>query len=89
MARIKIADLPEDQKISREEMKKVTGGLLIKSIFFGLSQDEQTYAYYLDRDNGTVSFGDGLNGMTPLTGTNTVVATYRSGGGSSGNVSAT
>ena len=36
MARIKIADLPEDQKISREEMKKVTGGLLIKPIFFGL-----------------------------------------------------
>ena len=27
MARVKIVDLPEDQKISRAEMKKVSGGL--------------------------------------------------------------
>jgi hypothetical protein len=32
MARIRIKDLPADQKISREEMKKVTGGLLSKSL---------------------------------------------------------
>ena len=27
MARIKIKDLPEDQSISQEDMKKITGGL--------------------------------------------------------------
>jgi radical SAM protein with 4Fe4S-binding SPASM domain len=31
MARIKIKDLPKDQKITKEEMKKVFGGLLLKS----------------------------------------------------------
>ncbi|MBW2622223.1 MAG: hypothetical protein JRD68_04910 [Deltaproteobacteria bacterium] len=76
MARIKIDDLPADQKISREEMKKATGGLLIK----------QTYAYYLDRDNETVLFGDGLDGARLPTGTNNVAATYSSGSGSAGNV---
>lgn len=36
MARIKIKDLPKDQKISREELKKVIGGLLpISSKFPG------------------------------------------------------
>ncbi|MBW1710486.1 MAG: hypothetical protein JRG97_12835 [Deltaproteobacteria bacterium] len=29
MAKIKIKDLPKDKKISKEEMKKVTGGLAI------------------------------------------------------------
>jgi hypothetical protein len=30
MARIKIKDLPKDRKITKEEMKKVFGGLLLK-----------------------------------------------------------
>ncbi|MBN1292859.1 MAG: hypothetical protein JXB48_13545 [Candidatus Latescibacteria bacterium] len=28
MARIKINDLPKDQKVSRDEMKKIRGGLM-------------------------------------------------------------
>ena len=28
MARIKIKDLPKDPKISREEMKRISGGIL-------------------------------------------------------------
>ncbi len=30
MARIKIEDLPKDMKISKEEMKKVVGGALLR-----------------------------------------------------------
>ena len=29
MARIKIKDLPKDQKITKEEMKKVVGGIML------------------------------------------------------------
>jgi len=29
MARIKIKDLPKDQKISKEEMKKIKGGVIV------------------------------------------------------------
>ena len=29
MARIKISDLPQDLKVSREEMKKVIGGITL------------------------------------------------------------
>jgi hypothetical protein len=39
MARIKIKDLPKDRKISKEEMKKIKGGVIVnptlkfKSVF--------------------------------------------------------
>ena len=33
MARIKIKDLPKDSKVSKEEMKKVFGGLLTQPSF--------------------------------------------------------
>jgi hypothetical protein len=29
MARIKIKDLPKDQKVSKEEMKKIKGGVIV------------------------------------------------------------
>ena len=29
MGRIKIGDIPEDQKISKEEMRKVLGGIIV------------------------------------------------------------
>jgi hypothetical protein len=35
MARIKVKDLPKDTKISKDEMKRVKGGLLTTSILFG------------------------------------------------------
>jgi hypothetical protein len=31
MARIKIVDLPKDQKITKEEMKRVKGGVLLST----------------------------------------------------------
>ncbi|MBW2087217.1 MAG: hypothetical protein JRI54_14515 [Deltaproteobacteria bacterium] len=33
MARIKIKDLPADQKVSQEEMKKIMGGVLLHQDF--------------------------------------------------------
>ncbi|MEZ0471121.1 putative baseplate assembly protein [Luteimonas salinilitoris] len=45
--------------------------------------------YTLDHENGTVTFGDGRNGMAPPAGKNNVVmACYRSGGGAAGNLPA-
>lgn len=42
--------------------------------------------YALDRDDGTVIFGDGIHGRMPQVG-NTIQVSYRIGSGSSGNVS--
>lgn len=43
--------------------------------------------YILDRDNGTLFFGDGVRGMVPPSGKNNIIARrYRSGGGAGGNV---
>lgn len=45
-------------------------------------------AYVLSRSAGTVTFGDGKRGSIPPSGENNVVATYRTGGGTDGNVAA-
>ena len=44
MARIKIKDLPKDQKISRDEMKKVFGGTV------SAKQPYLQSGYYLESD---------------------------------------
>jgi predicted phage baseplate assembly protein len=45
--------------------------------------------YVIDRSVGVLSFGDGVRGMAPQPGTGNITArTYRSGGGSDGNVPA-
>ncbi len=41
--------------------------------------------YTLDRLTGTITFGDGAQGMIPPRGTNNVSASYQAGGGSAGN----
>jgi hypothetical protein len=41
--------------------------------------------YVLDRTAGTVSFGDGKHGRRPPAGSR-IAATYRTGGGSAGNI---
>jgi len=41
-------------------------------------------AYVLDRDAGTVTFGDGQSGQRPPSGSGDVSATYRAGGGATG-----
>ncbi|WP_372371238.1 putative baseplate assembly protein [Candidatus Uabimicrobium sp. HlEnr_7] len=44
--------------------------------------------YTLNRQNGIVVFGDGINGMVPCKGTDNIIAKiYNSGGGKNGNVS--
>lgn len=44
--------------------------------------------YTFDAATGTVTFGDGVSGLIPPTGTSNVRASYRSGGGPAGNVAA-
>ena len=44
--------------------------------------------YMLERSTGEVSFGDGINGMIPPTLPANVRATYRTGGGTAGNLPA-
>jgi uncharacterized phage protein gp47/JayE len=44
--------------------------------------------YTFDAATGTVTFGDGVSGMIPPTGTSNVRASYRAGGGPAGNVAA-
>lgn len=44
--------------------------------------------YAIDRTFGQVQFGDGVHGTVPPIGKDNIVATYRAGGGSRGNVAA-
>ena len=45
--------------------------------------------YVLDREQGTITFGDGIRGMMPPKGTNNIIARYyKSGGGTRGDVAA-
>lgn len=53
MARIKIKDLPEDQKISREEMRKFIGGASYSTNFTQF-------------DAGGIKFDPGVNKATPV-----------------------
>ncbi|WP_298269425.1 putative baseplate assembly protein [Geobacter sp.] len=50
-----------------------------------LRSDSQSRHYLLDRATGTVTFGDGTRGANPPRGTNSITATYRTGGGAAGN----
>lgn len=43
-------------------------------------------AFRVDRESGTIHFGDGERGTRPESGRDNVSASYRSGGGASGNV---
>ena len=65
MARIKILDLPEDQKISTSEMKKIRGALT------------RNYMLIINDDgNSYIQFNDGITGAIPSTGSSNVSATY-------------
>lgn len=44
--------------------------------------------YVIDRNKGTIMFGDGERGMIPLAGTDHIKCSYQSGGGVDGNVKA-
>jgi hypothetical protein len=54
---------------------------------FSLSETDSRH-YMLDRSNGTLTFGDGKNGMIPPAGIDNVKCDYRYGGGAKGNVKA-
>jgi hypothetical protein len=50
--------------------------------FYGQAANAQVFVLYEDDGGQThVSFGDGVNGMRPPTGTNNITATYRYGAG--------
>ncbi len=51
-----------------------------------LDSGERSRHYRIDQTTGTVTFGDGERGMIPPSGTNNVRATYKTGGGSDGNI---
>lgn len=51
-----------------------------------LASDRTSRHYVLDHSSGILSFGDGVNGLIPPRGTNNVTASYKSGGGSTGDV---
>ena len=51
--------------------------------------DDKSRQYIIDRATGSISFGNGVNGMIPPAGQNNIKAfSYRTGGGLSGNVKA-
>jgi hypothetical protein len=52
---------------------------------FSLSASDSRH-YMLDHNSGTISFGDGKNGMVPPAGLENIKCHYRSGGGARGNV---
>lgn len=67
------------------------GGILWKEVDTLLDQDAKSPCYVVEQDETgatTVLFGDGVNGARLPTGQNNVLATYRIGGGSAGNVAA-
>jgi predicted phage baseplate assembly protein len=54
-----------------------------------LRSDRHSRHYTLDRINGEIRFGDGVRGIVPPRATNNITATYRTSGGSNGNVKKT
>lgn len=57
----------------------------VKSIVYASAEDR---CYDIDNVSGTVTFGSGIYGKIPPTGTDNIKATYRRGGGKTGNLSA-
>jgi len=52
------------------------------------SSDGKSRHYLLDRTSGIIRFGDGIRGMIPPLGRNNIKASYRTGGGETGNLEA-
>jgi len=60
MGRIKIGDIPEDQKISKEEMRKVFGGIIVQrspsSRFFGSRFTKPVLPYSMEPGDDELGF---------------------------------
>ncbi|MDR7664839.1 putative baseplate assembly protein [Methanosarcina sp. Z-7115] len=52
------------------------------------SSDGRSRHYLLDRTSGKIRFGNGIRGMIPPLGMNNIKASYRTGGGEAGNLTA-
>lgn len=52
------------------------------------SSEANSRHYIIDRDKGTITFGDGERGMIPPAERNNIKCSYKAGGGSAGNVKA-
>lgn len=70
----------------RETECPYCGHNLIKKVERVSTIREAGQTYRVDRDSGTVHFGDGVQGARPITGKDNVSATYRSGSGTMGNL---
>jgi rRNA maturation endonuclease Nob1 len=62
------------------------GHSLVKHATAPRPETKDASAYNLDRETGTVHFGNGVSGARPESGKDNISASYRYGGGSIGNL---
>ncbi len=65
MARIKIDDLPGDMVVSRQEMRKITGGYTDKEIMLGSAIPDNPFGYD-GEDSGTGDSSDTDSGSSNI-----------------------
>ena len=64
MSRIKITDLPEDMVVSKEEMRKITGGYTDKEVMLGSAIPDNPFGYG-DDDTGSGGTDPGIDIVFP------------------------
>jgi len=99
---VKEVNIPSKDELKAIESEVGMDALRVKEEYGGIKEvwvswaevnnftlsDPSSRHYILDRENGTITFGDGIRGMVPPTGKNNIIARrYVSGGGLRGNVS--
>ncbi len=62
------------------------GHVLMKIMKDHSTSPDQGKVYRVDRESGTLQFGDGKHGARLESGTDSISSSYRSGGGKAGNV---
>ena len=80
---------PEDVREVKDDAGNLTRFYILWDATDDLAETGATNRVYaIDRTFGQVQFGDGVHGMVPPIGKDNIIATYRAGGGSRGNVAA-
>lgn len=76
-------------KVIKDDSDKVTGywARWHEVVHFYFSKPNSRH-YVIDRNYGTITFGDGERGMIPPAGKDSIKCSYKAGGGASGNVKA-
>jgi len=98
---VKEVNIPSKEELRTIESQAGMGALRVKEEYGGIKEVWVSWVevnnftlsgpssrhYFLDRENGTLIFGDGVKGMVPPSGKNNIIARrYKSGGGARGNV---